>query len=194
MCRNDQNLWLFPQEKQNQVQRQCLNSSTSSGHTVQKSVTPLWLVWKAVQQTGSLMGGLEFLRTARKKKKQTTIAHCPEWCFSSHQSSPSSGEKSILCMTIWAAGHASSVKAEGSRQFLSCSRCNNKPYRGLGRCRQVNWIIGQWQRQGYFPSFFWEDVGRQRGAIWQENQEKWKGANWSPGTKWSCDKEVTREG
>lgn len=24
----------------------------------------------------------------------------------------------------------------------------------------MNWIIGQWQRQGYFPSFFWEDVGR----------------------------------
>lgn len=29
------------------------------------------------------------------------------------------------------------------------------------------WIIGQWQRPGYFPSFFWEDVGRHRGAIWQ---------------------------
>lgn len=53
------------------------------------------------------------------------------------------------------------VKAECSRQFLSRSPCNNKPYIGPGRHSQVRWITGWWQRLRYFPAFFWEGGGRQ---------------------------------
>lgn len=157
MCRSNQNfLASFSGKTKSGAKRVCNFQHIFCPHSPGIS-DYLWLVWEAVQQTGSLMGGLEFLWIAWKKEIE--IAGSPEWCFSSHQSSPSSGKKPILCMTIWAAGHAPSVKAEGSRQFLSCSLCNNKAYRGLGRCRRVKWITGQWQRRGYFLSFFWEDVG-----------------------------------
>ena len=78
------------------------------------------------------------------------------------------------------------VKAECSRQFLPCSLCNNKPYAGLGRRSPVKWVIGQRQRLGDSPSFFWEGEGRQRdvqyGKKTEGDEEKQIGG---PGTKWS---------